>query len=439
MPRGWPEHVRSGILHAIGLAHTAITLTRSWAVNSRIARVRLAGENDSLKTEVALLSRELDLLRARFERIPAKNRPHFSPPQRLEVLELKAARAWSNTELARRLLLAPSTIAGWLKRLDEHGEQALVRLPGPVNRFPDLVTRLVHDLSALIPTMGKRRLAQLLARAGLHLSATTLRRMQQRARPAPPDPESEPGGPAVPTENERSRPPVAAKSTHHTWHCDLTVMPISSGLWAPWFPFALPTFWPFSWHVAVIIDHFSRRLVAIDVFPQEPSAAQMLRFLDTAVASAGRAPKYIITDRGMQFRSDYVDWCAQHGTKPRFGALGRKGAIAIAERFILSLKTEALRRILVPMKLEAMREQVIAYAHWYNSWRPHQSLGGRTPDEVCSQLRPARDRPRFETRRSYPTASGVELRAEPGTALTLVVNHEQGLQHLPTVVLRPAA
>src|SRR5690606_33602438 len=121
LPRGWPKHVRSGILHVIGLAPTAITLARSWAVNIRIARLRLAGENDRLKTEVALLNRELDLFRARFERIPAKNRPHFSPPQRLDVLQLKASRAWSNAQLARRLLLAPSTVANWLKRLDEHG------------------------------------------------------------------------------------------------------------------------------------------------------------------------------------------------------------------------------------------------------------------------------------------------------------------------------
>src|SRR5690606_10058727 len=136
---------------------------------------------------------------------------------------------------------------------------------------------------------------------------------------------------------------------------------------------------------------------------------------------------------------DYLDWCERRGIQPRFGALDKKGALAIAERFILSLKTEALRRILVPMSLQAMREQVIAYANWYNGWRPHQALGGRTPDEVCFALRPARDGPRFETRRSYPAPAGVELRAEAGTALSLVVHHEQDFSHLPTVVLRPAA
>jgi len=98
LPKDWPANVRSALVCAVGLAHAAITVARGWAVNSRIARVRLAGENDLLKTEVALLNRELDLLRARFERIPPKNRPHFSPAQRLEVLQLKASRAWNSAQ-----------------------------------------------------------------------------------------------------------------------------------------------------------------------------------------------------------------------------------------------------------------------------------------------------------------------------------------------------
>jgi hypothetical protein len=145
VPKDWKRSVRGAFVGAVGLAHSAIVSARSWAVNSRVARVRLAGECDRLQAEVALLNRELYLLRARFERIPARNRPHFSPPERLAVLELKAARAWNASEVARRLLLAPGTVAAWLKRLDEEGEQALIRVPVPVNRFPDFVGRLVQD------------------------------------------------------------------------------------------------------------------------------------------------------------------------------------------------------------------------------------------------------------------------------------------------------
>jgi len=241
LPRDWPEGVRSSFVCAVGLAHSVITFARSWALNSRLARVRLAAECDRIRSEVTLLNAELELLRARFGRVPARNRPHFSPPERLAVLELKAARAWSASQIARRLLLAPGTVAAWLKRLDEQGEQALVRVPVPVNRFPDFVARLVQDLGGLLPTMGRRRIADLLARAGLDLSASTVKRM----RDVPPMP-NEPTTPAVSDSTTDTtdtiapmvpKPPkaqpVTARAPHHTWHCDLTVVPISSGLWAP--------------------------------------------------------------------------------------------------------------------------------------------------------------------------------------------------------------
>jgi len=62
-------------------------------------------------------------------------------------------------------------VAAWLKRLEDDGVQALVKVPPPpIHRFPDFVDRLVQNLSGLLPTMGKKRVAQLLARAGLHLS-----------------------------------------------------------------------------------------------------------------------------------------------------------------------------------------------------------------------------------------------------------------------------
>src|SRR5690606_23523595 len=222
LPKHWPAHVRSAIVAAVGLARTSITLARGWAINSPIARARLAGENDRSRAEVALLLRELDLLRARFQRMPASKRPHFSPTQRLEVLELKAARGWNASQAAARLLLAPSTVSDWLRRLEDDGQQALVQVSVPINRFPDLVARITHDLARLLPTMGRRRIAQLLARAGLHLSASTVRRMLHRPwlrEPEPPLPEQS----AAPIEVDSK--PVMARRSHHVWHCDTTVVP----------------------------------------------------------------------------------------------------------------------------------------------------------------------------------------------------------------------
>lgn len=58
LPRGWPRRVRSALLHVIALARYAVTHTRSWAANARVARVRLQAQNDQLRQEVALLKEE---------------------------------------------------------------------------------------------------------------------------------------------------------------------------------------------------------------------------------------------------------------------------------------------------------------------------------------------------------------------------------------------
>ena len=215
LPRSWPEHVKSALLHAVALAHFALSHARGWCADSRIARVRLAAERDRWKTEAALLGEELRIKDARLEKVSPANRPHYSPSDRLAILALRASRGWTLAEAARRFLLTPATLASWMHRLDEQGEDALVRLAEPVNRFPDFVRVLLVRLRALLPTMGKVRISQMLARAGLHLAPTTVRRLAKEALRPPPrrDP-----APAAPTQ----RRVVTARYPHHVWHMDLS-------------------------------------------------------------------------------------------------------------------------------------------------------------------------------------------------------------------------
>ena len=107
-------------------------------------------------------------------RIPARHRPHYAPVDRLAILQLKASRAWNERQTARAFLISPATVTGWLKRVDEQGTDSLVQVARPVNRFPDFVDHLVQKLKLSFPAMGKVRIAQLLARAGLHLAVTTV-------------------------------------------------------------------------------------------------------------------------------------------------------------------------------------------------------------------------------------------------------------------------
>ncbi len=43
LPHGWPERVKSAMLHVTSLAQYAVAYTRGWAVNSRVARVFILG------------------------------------------------------------------------------------------------------------------------------------------------------------------------------------------------------------------------------------------------------------------------------------------------------------------------------------------------------------------------------------------------------------
>jgi hypothetical protein len=162
LPQGWPKRIRSAVIEAISLAHFALTFAQSSAANSRNAHIRLKQQNDRLRQEVALLNEEIRIKDARMDRIPAQRRPHYLPTERLAILELRAARGWSLSQTARRMLITTATVASWTTRLDEEGPRAIIQTRTPVNKFPDFVRYLVQRLKVLCPSMGKVKIAQVL-------------------------------------------------------------------------------------------------------------------------------------------------------------------------------------------------------------------------------------------------------------------------------------
>jgi putative transposase len=366
--------------------------------------------------------------------ISAHRRPRYRPTERLAILELKAARGWSLAQAAKRLLVAPATISSWQRRIDEDGPEALVQLPEPVNKFPEFVGYVVQRLKTLFPTLGKRKIAALLAREGLHLSATTITRMlHDKPQPVP--------KPSTPKPDIQTGCVVTAKQPNHVWHVDLTTVPTGSGFWVPWLPLALPQCWPFCWWVAVVVDHFSRRVMGTATFSKQPSSADVCAFLGRAIRSAGATPKYIVCDRGSQFDCrGFRRWCQRHGIKPRYGAIGQHGSIAVVERFIRTLK-ESLRCLtLVPLRRETFRREFSTFADWYNEHRPHETLGGRTPNEAYHRRFPAIRTPRYEPRERWPRGSPCAkpwalIRGRPGVKLELQVSGYAGRKHLPIITL----
>ena len=364
-------------------------------------------------------------------RLPVTKRPHYPPEERLRILLLRAATGWSLTQTAKRFLLSPQTIANWMKRLDDEGPDALVRTPEPVNRFPDFVREAVRQLAATSPQMGRQRVADTLARVGLDVAASSVRRITREMPKLPP----RPADPIKPSEAKSDARGVEATRPDHVWHCDLTVVPTALGYWLPWFPLAVVLGWPFAWWVAGVVDQYSRGVVAVKAFGKQPDSAEVTAFLEAAIAKAGRAPEHLISDRGVQFQADYSEWCKVHGINARWGAVGSHKSIAIIERFWRTLKDECCRRMVVPLGLAEMQTELDVYVAWYNQHRPHRALGGATPEERRAES--VAEVVRFEARAGVPIRGDPEL-TKRVSSLELSVDGYEGRKHLPVVTLRAA-
>ena len=185
--------------------------------------------------------------------------------------------------------------------------------------------------------------------------------------------------------------------------------------------------------------------VRFAVFAHEPTSIQVRAFLGRAIRAAGRAPKHLISDKGSQFWCDaFKAWCRRRNIKPRFGAVGRHGSIAVVERLILTMK-QILRQLpLIPLRRESFRREMAAITEWYNQHRPHVTLGGRTPNEVYGASFPANRTPRIEPRPGWPRGSPCAkpwalVEGNPGRRFHATVTFHARRRHLPVVTLKRAA
>ena len=185
--------------------------------------------------------------------------------------------------------------------------------------------------------------------------------------------------------------------------------------------------------------------MGVAIFKRRATSFQVYCFLGTVIRRSGSKPKYIIADKGKEFFcKPFKCWCQRKGIRPRYGAVGKHGSIAIIERFIRSLKSECTRKITVPFILDQMRHEVACYATWFNQHRPHSALGGRTPMEVYLGLSPANEAPRFEPRTRWPRKSRcaspvVVIKGRRGVRLKVVLSRFENRPYPPVVELQRAA
>ena len=106
LPRGWKRRVRSSALHIV-------------------TTVRFGCMPRSRNHEITLLQEELRIQNARMDPVPPHRRPHYTPLERMSILEPRAARAWSARQAAERFHVTPTTLGSWKARIDEYGPNAM--------------------------------------------------------------------------------------------------------------------------------------------------------------------------------------------------------------------------------------------------------------------------------------------------------------------------
>jgi putative transposase len=148
-----------------------------------------------------------------------------------------------------------------------------------------------------------------------------------------------------------------------------------------------------------IVDDCTRTCTAIEA-DTSLSGARVARVLDQAIETYGQ-PESIVVDNGPEFTSKALDhWAYVRGVTLHFIQPGKPTQNAFVESFNGKFRDECLNMHAFGDLVEA-RETIDRWRDDYNSCRPHESLGGQTPNQYAVSL-----------------ASGAPLRGSPPATLT---------------------
>lgn len=332
---------------------------RSRALTHASVVVRLMGARDHLHADVNLLERELEVFRCMRQRIPAKQRPHYSPEARGMILQLMALRSWSTKTVAQRFVVHPNTIRKWLSDLDDDVNGPSRIGSPPWNRIHESVRWLVHEMRRLCPEpeFGTRTIARHIVRAGIQISRSSVQRVLQEHASRPKRPEAKLRTKAPPSIQHPTEP-------HQVWHLDLTELRV---LWL-------------KVEIAVVIDGFTRKIISLQAFDRRATTDDMIAMVTEAIEQ-GSCPRFLVTDHGSQFRPRFREAVEAHGLVHVRCSVGQWQLNAKVERVIRSIKSWAARAMLVP-SLRRIQIRLDAFGEWHNHRKPHAAHGMLTPAEV---------------------------------------------------------
>lgn len=246
------------------------------------------------------------------------------------------------------------------------------RAPGEMSSEDLHIMKHMDELHGEDPAAGARRLALCLRRDGLGpIGRRRVRRLMRQmameavySRPCTTRPSGQAGRyPYLLRHIPIERP-------DQVWCADITYIPMQRGFM----------------YLVAILDWHSRKVLAWEL-SNTLDTAFCLRALKRAVARAGRVPEIMNTDQGCQFTSDeWTGFLKDRGVSISMDGKGAWRDNRIVERFWRSVKHEDVY-LHVYEDGRALHAGLSRYMDRYNHRRPHQGLGGATPEEVYRRSR----------------------------------------------------
>jgi putative transposase len=251
------------------------------------------------------------------------------------------------------------------------GRSTVYYRPRPVSDADLMLMRKIDELHLNYPFAGSRMLRDMLAQQGLEVGRRHVRTLMRRTaietlyrRP----------NTSKPSPGHRIYPyllrGLAITRPNQVWSTDITYIPMARG---------------FVYLVAVV-DWFSRRVlswrlsITMDV-------SFCIEALEEALSEYGK-PEIFNTDQGSQFTSEaFTGRLKKEGIDISMDGKGRWCDNVFVERLWRSLKYEQVYLYAYESVTEA-RSKIGRYLEFYNSSRPHSSLGALTPDQVYFHLPP---------------------------------------------------
>lgn len=225
--------------------------------------------------------------------------------------------------------------------------------------------RRVDEIYTARPFLGSRKIAQTLKREGCDINRKHIQRIMQLLGLAG----NQPGPNTSKPHPEHTKFPyllgnVVLTTPLEAWSTDITYIRLPGGYV----------------YLVAVIDWFSRFVLSYRL-SNSLETSFCLDALEEALEHHGK-PKIFNTDQGVQFTSkEFIQ--AIIGRDIRFSMDGRGRALdnVFVERLWRSVKYENVYLQDYQNVLEA-RAGLASYFQYYNTERPHQALGYKTPHEV---------------------------------------------------------